>query len=136
MTDEILSEVATLEVTEEAISDQVFTWVHRVEAQRAKCIVLNSIKEAMEFDVFWPNTQNMNVRTHAETIASIVEQDMCPGITLHTGRNTEKAFSRQSTNLVRDNRGTSKPKMQLIMCTRRVRASLKNLKSMTKVLMQ
>ena len=56
MTNEILREVGMLEGIEEAISEHVLTWAHRVEAQR---IVLNSIKEANELYAISQNIQKM-----------------------------------------------------------------------------
>ena len=57
MNDEILRKVAMLEDIEEAYSECVLTWRHRVEVQRVQKIVLSSMKEAKEFDAIWQNTK-------------------------------------------------------------------------------
>ena len=58
LTDEILREVAMQEDIEEATSDCIFTWACRVKVQRAKSIVLDSIKEAKGFDAIQQNARN------------------------------------------------------------------------------
>ena len=50
MTDKTIREITTLENIEEATSEYVLCWMHRVEAQRAQRSVLYTIREAKDFD--------------------------------------------------------------------------------------
>ena len=86
MTDGTSRKVAALENTEEATSECILTRVCGVQAQRAKRIALNSIKEATIFDVFQQNIQNMSVRPQTVTNANIARQDIQTSSALHVGK--------------------------------------------------
>ena len=48
MVDEIFKDVATLEDIEDATSESVLLWLHRLGAQRVQISVLNEIKEVQD----------------------------------------------------------------------------------------
>ena len=64
MIDEILKEVAMLEDTEDATSECVLLWVHRVEEHRVQKSALNDIREAKGYDII---SQNMQKQEHTIT---------------------------------------------------------------------
>ena len=105
MTDEILKEVAMLEDIEEATSDPIFTWVHRVEVQSAERIVLSSIKDAEELDAIWKYAKKHKCETMHGTNASIVGQNMYPSCALHIGRHTENVAKPTSSRWSADHHG-------------------------------
>ena len=82
--------------------------------QRAQRIVLESTKEAREFDVILQNTKNVNVRTCAVTSACTTVQDIHPSSALHMGRNVvnmaKPTISRWSADPCVENWVNGRPK--------------------------
>ena len=82
ITGEVVREFTTLKNIEEAISDDMLIWVHRVKEQRVKRSPLNNIKESKDFEAIWQNPRSGYVGFHAVTAANIVVQGTHPGSAL------------------------------------------------------
>ena len=86
MTDEILREAATLENTEDAMSECVQIWAYRVQAERAQK-AQNNIKQANEFNTIRHSIQQCDNKAPRMQkkwkVVSIVGQDLCQGSALH-----------------------------------------------------
>ena len=64
MISEILRKVSALEDINDATSERVLIWALQVEAQRVQKEVLDSIKEAKDFDSIRHNMQKQNNKAH------------------------------------------------------------------------
>ena len=87
MTDETLREVAMLEDIEKTTNEHVLTLAWRVEVQRAQRMYWTVLRKLR--NVITSGKTSRNGWTHTLTKASIVEQDLQFGSTLHIKRNVE-----------------------------------------------
>ena len=123
MADGILKEAAMLEEIEEATNDCVLTWAQ--SGEWAQKVVLNSIKEAKEFDVIWQNTQIHECETKCSDKCKYCRTGYAPlqfPSYWKKCRECGKAnISRWSVDPHEDSKRTDRPRRWLMWCTRKAR---------------